>query len=369
MTLARAGGAEVMLLDKSSYPRVKVCGSGLSPNALRVLDALGLMPAIEPLHLAMRGMTVKGPGGATVHLRGAKGAWVVPRRELDHAVVRAAVAAGAVLHEDTKVTALLRDAAGQVRGVETSQGTLEADLVVCANGSPSRFEIEPSPRYGIRTIMGWWKGVALAAPDEGAMIWDRRLDGYYAWAFPEPGGLVNLGLTIPEHSPHAEHLKALFQALLDEHFGEELRHAERVGKWMGHPATVTTRIGQITEARALWCGEAARLVCPGSVEGIGFALESGMLAAQHLRRFDPSTGMTRLQQTGYRASVARHMLPKLWAGEGLVRVMRSPSTLGVLGSVFSPQWLSERAAMLVGESRSQRPTPPAAHAMDGRAAE
>jgi flavin-dependent dehydrogenase len=349
LVLARSGRAEVVLLDKSSYPRVKVCGSGLSPHALGVIDRLGLRATLEPHHVPMRGVTVKGPGGMTVRLRGAKGAWVVPRRELDHAIVSAARTAGAGFLEDTKVTALLRDAAGQVRGVRTEDGELEADAVVCANGSPSRFEVDEAPRAGIRTLMGWWTGVRLPAPDEGVMIWDERLDGYYAWAFPEPNGVVNIGLTIPEASAPAGRIKPLFAELLDEHFREALRGAEPIGKQMGHPATVTTRVGPIIEPRAVWCGEAARLVSPGSVEGIGFAMESGMVAAEQLRALDPGTGLTSLQQARYRARTAVRMLPKFWAGEAFTRLMRSSTARRLATRLASPRWLSERAAALVGE--------------------
>ncbi len=339
------------MLDKSSYPRVKICGSGLSPHALDVVERLGLRATLEPLHVPMRGITARGPGGAEVHLRGAKGAWVVPRRELDHAIVSAAQAAGATFHEDTKATGLLRDAAGCVRGVETNRGTYEGDFVVCANGSPSRFEVDERPRAGIRTLMGWWRGVRLPYPDEGVMIWDERLEGYYAWAFPEPDGVVNIGLTIPEHGEHAGRLKPLFQELLDEHFGRALQGAEPLGKQMGHPATVTTRVGPIVEAHALFCGEAARLVSPGSVEGIGFAMESGMVAAELLGGLDPGGGLTGFQQARYRARTAVRMLPKFWAGEAFVRLMRSPAARGLATLVASPRWLSERAAALVGETQ------------------
>jgi geranylgeranyl reductase family protein len=354
LTLARAGRAEVVVLDKSAYPRVKVCGSGLSPHALGMIDRLGLREAIAPHHMHMAGATCVGPGGRKVHLRGATGAWVVPRVKLDHAIVLAAEAAGATFHEDTKVTELMRDGAGQVRGVETSNGTYEADLVVCANGSPSRFERDDhATRQGIRTLMGWWKGVKLPVPDEGVFIWDERLDGYYVWAFPEPEGIVNIGLTVPEHGRNVDHLKPLLQELLDDHFSDALRDAELVGKWMGHPAVVTTRMGPIAESRALWCGEAARLVSPGTVEGIGFALESGWVAAEQLAGFRPETGLGALQQARYRASLAVRMLPKFWAGEALVHVMRSSAARDLAMRVVSPQWLSERAAGLVGES-SQR---------------
>ncbi len=352
LVLARSGRADVVMLDKSVYPRVKVCGSGLSPHAVVVLEKLGLLDAITPHHLLMAGVTCVGPGGQKVHLRGSKGAWVVPRVIFDHTIVRAAQEAGADFQDNTKVTALQRDDSGQVRGVVTDQGTHEADLVVCANGSPSRFEVEDrSTRYGIRTLMGWWKGVKLPASDEGVMIWDERLDGYYLWAFPEPGGVVNIGLTIPEAGRHAGRLKALFQELLDDHFPDALRDAEQVGKWMGHPATVTTSVGPIAERHALWCGEAARLVCPGSVEGIGFAIESGKVAAEVLAGLDPSTGLTTLQQARYRAFTGVQTLPKFWAGEAFVRLIRSPRARELVSRVVSPQWLSERAASLTGESQ------------------
>ncbi len=352
LTLAKRGGTDIHVLDKSSYPRIKVCGSGLSPHALKILDKLEIREKLESMHLHMVGITAKGPGGTSVHLRGAKGAWVVPRVEFDNTIIREAERLGARFEEETKVTKLVRDEGGNVRGVETTRGNFEADLVICANGSPSRFETDTSPRYGIRTIMGWWKGTERRAEDEGVMIWDRRLDGYYAWLFPEPHGVVNIGLTIPEQHPQAKRLKALFQEILDDHFAEEVRHADQVGKWMGHPATVTTKIGRVCERHALWCGEAARLVSPGTVEGIGFAMESGMLAAESVARdFTTQRGMSRAAQARYRGRLRMRMLPKFWAGEAFTKLMRSPRGLSLAKHLLDPQKLSERAARVVGETQ------------------
>lgn len=350
LALAKHRRAEILLLDKSKYPRVKVCGSGLSPHALKVLDRLGIKERLAPMHLHMAGLTARGPDGGEVHLRGAKGAWVVPRVELDYAIAKAAMDEGVTFREDTKVVALLRDGSGEVKGVKTGSEEIEADLVVCANGSPSRFERDETPRYGIRTIMGWWKGVASPRDDEGIMIWDRRLAGYYAWAFPEPGGVMNIGLTIPEDAAHANRLKDLFREILDDHFASWLRHADQVGKWMGHPATLTTRVGNIAEARALWIGEAARLVSPATVEGISFAMESGHRAAEFIvDSFDAETGLNAAQQARYRASIGLQMLPKFWAAEGFVRLMRSDRMRRASARIMDPQWFARRASALVGE--------------------
>jgi flavin-dependent dehydrogenase len=283
LELSRGARFEVIVVDKSVYPRVKVCGSGLSPHALRMLDHLGLRDRFAPRHCAIEKMTLRGPDGGELEFDAGIEAWVVPRVELDHGIVQAAVASGAQFSEGTKVLSLLRDAAGMVLGVQTEDQQIEADLVVCADGSPSRFSLDKRPKTTIHTLMGWWRGTPWG--DHSAqMVWDRRLAGYYAWRFPEPGGVVNIGLTIPEHAPEGERLKELFQALLDEYWGEGLRGAEQIGKWMGHPAVISRSVGKVAESRALWVGEAARLVSPGTVEGISFALESGITGGTLYRR-------------------------------------------------------------------------------------
>lgn len=350
LALAKRNCAEVVVLDKSTYPRVKVCGSGLSPHALELLDRLELRDRFAKGHVHMPRLLARGPEGHEVRLDGRGGAWVVPRIELDAAVIGEAVRHGATFREDTKVTELMRDESGAVRGVVTQHGPIEADLVVCANGSPSRFSADESPAYGIRTLMGWWSGAALRS-DEAVMIWDRRLAGYYAWAFPEPNGVHNIGLTIPEHADGADRLKALFQELLDQHFGVALASAQPLGKWMGHPATVTTRIGEIAESHAMWIGEAARLVSPGTVEGISFAMESGMVAADAIAsHFDRRSGLGLVHRTLLRTRMIRRMLPKFWAGEAFVRLMRSERARHLSSSMLDPQWFARRAVRVVGDA-------------------
>jgi len=328
LTLARTGRFDVLVLDKSVYPRVKVCGSGLSPHALKMLDRLAVRERFAPRHGVIDTLAIRGPDGGQLRLSAGIEAWVVPRVELDHGIVQAAVEHGAEFREGTKVLGLLRGPDDVAVGVKTENGDLEADLVVCADGSPSRFSRDERPKSTIRTLVGWWRGTPWSGR-EAHMIWDRRLDGYYAWMFPEPGGVVNIGLTIPESAPAAEHLKDLFQSLLDEHWAEGLRNAEPLGKWMGHPAVTTTSLGPIAERRTLWVGEAARLVSPGTVEGISFALESGITAADCVaRHFTAQRGLSPLACAGYRAQTAANVLAKFWIGEGLARGARSARARG-----------------------------------------
>ncbi len=334
LALAMTDQSEVVLLDKSHYPRRKTCGSGLSPHALSILTRLQLMPQLRQEHVRMRALTAITPGGGRFRIATGRDAWVIPRAELDHRIARTAVAFGATFHEQVKGLSLLRDPKGQVCGINTDKGDIEADIVVCADGSPSRFSTDTRPKNTIRTLMGWWRGASFPT-DEGCMVWDRRLAGYYAWVFPEPGGVTNVGLTIPEHAADAHRLKALFQELIDEYFAAELRGAEAISNWKGHPAVVSTSVGTIIESRAIWVGESARLVSPGTVEGISFALESGIMAATHIGRyFGQQRGFSLLSCRGYQALTGARMMPKFWAGEAFVRAMRSPSARRIGESVL-----------------------------------
>jgi len=356
LALAQTGRYEVLVLDKSKYPRVKVCGSGLSPHALKMLDRLGIRSRFAAMRGVIDTMIVRGPDGGEMRLHSGIQAWVVPRVELDSGIVRAACELGAELREETKVLDLVRDGRGKVVGVKTEGGELEADLVVCADGSPSRFSRDETPKTTIRTLMGWWRGTPWSGT-AAHMIWDRRLAGYYAWMFPEPNDVVNIGLTIPEDAAEAGRLKGLFQELLDEHWGVGLEGAEQVGKWMGHPAVITTRVGPIAESHAVWVGEAARMVSPGTVEGIGFALETGITAAGVIgRAFTPERGLSPLAIAGYRARLAASMLPKFVAGEAIARAVQVPQL-----RVFADQlvhgsamaWFNRAIRLVLGDNRDE----------------
>jgi flavin-dependent dehydrogenase len=351
LELRRLGAAEVVVIDRASYPRRKVCGSGLSPLALTQLRRLGVLDDMRDVYIDMTGLRAVGPSGLEVVLQGAKGAWVVPRSELDHRLIIAAVRSGAVLMEGTRVTGVLESPDGDIKGVRTQDDAIEADLVVIANGSPSNFEVDAHPRAGIRTIMGWWKG--RLPQNMGAMIWDTRLGGYYAWAFPEPDEVVNVGITIPDAYERSSRLRELFSEILDDHFREIVDGGEQLGRWMGHPATVTTRVGKVASGRQLFVGEAARLVCPATVEGISFALESGRIAAQTIdRSLDPDRGLSRAAQQRYRLELAARMLPTFLAGQGFYRVMRSDLARSALTRILDPRTVASRLSHFVGASSS-----------------
>src|SRR5687768_921869 len=97
--LAKAG-LDVLLLDKSAFPRNKICGDGLTPRAVRQLIRMGIDPRPEDGWQPNRGLRVLG-GGMRLELPWPELATypnyglVRKRTELDEILVRQAQKAGA----------------------------------------------------------------------------------------------------------------------------------------------------------------------------------------------------------------------------------------------------------------------------------
>ena len=83
ITLARAG-RDVVLVDKATFPRDKICGDGLTTGALRLLEDLGLDPGSVPSWQPVEDVVVRSPSGreATFPLPRGRGTYAaVARRE------------------------------------------------------------------------------------------------------------------------------------------------------------------------------------------------------------------------------------------------------------------------------------------------
>ena len=106
LTLARAG-LDVVLVDQHAFPRDKVCGDGLIPDAHNALRKLGVLDEVMALAQPAGFVGCIGPRGGRIDVPGALA--VLPRKELDHILCRAAVAAGARMFAPVRFVAPLEE--------------------------------------------------------------------------------------------------------------------------------------------------------------------------------------------------------------------------------------------------------------------
>ena len=147
--LARRG-LSVVVAEKTSYPREKTCGDGLTPRAVRQLLDMGFDFDVPELH-RVHGLRAYA-GDLTIELPWPTStiypSWgaVIRRAELDMQVASLAEKQGAVVRQRTEAVAMLEE--GRLSGVELQQKdgrevvereVLRPRVTVVADGSLSRF--------------------------------------------------------------------------------------------------------------------------------------------------------------------------------------------------------------------------------------
>jgi geranylgeranyl reductase family protein len=305
--LARAG-VDVLLLEKTEFPREKVCGDGLTPRGVKQLIDLGVDTSQEAGWVHSRGLRIL-TGDLTLELDWPDLTSYPPygvsrtRQDFDDLLAKLAVKAGARLQERTTVTGAITDErTGRVVGVEAKTGpqktpvSYRAPLVLACDGVSARLARSVGIETDDRRPMGvavrrYYKSPRHDDPFiEGHLeLWDRsdprnpKLLPGYGWAFPLGDGTVNVGLGMLSTTKAFRNTdyRALLRSWLDstpEEWGYREENAVgRIGGAglpMGFNRTPHYRDG------LLLLGDAGGMVSPFNGEGISSAMESAQLAAE-----------------------------------------------------------------------------------------
>lgn len=331
--LARAG-LTVRLVDRARFPREKACSEYLGPEAVRLLHGLGVLEDLEPAGAPIHGTTVVGPRGASLTGRFARAAvrpWrdaglAVARRILDARLVQAASAAGADLHQDVSIEALLYER-GRVAGVVTRDAdgrreTVRARLVIGADGLRSVVARRlGTVRAGRPARIAFVAHVGAVPGLAGLTEMHVGREGYVGLNRIAHDGTANVALVVPAaRAAHARgRVSQFFFSELERYPG--VRGRVRPGALV-RPVLVTgpfvSRAACIVADGALLVGDAADFFDPFTGEGIYSALRGAELAAQTVTgALSSAAPVTRASLAGYVQARRRAFLGK-WAVERLV---------------------------------------------------
>ncbi|MCP3937660.1 MAG: geranylgeranyl reductase family protein [Actinomycetia bacterium] len=282
---ARAG-LDVVVFEKGVHGRDKVCGDGLTPRAIAALDELDISYAdahhIDGLRMIAGKVTreLDWPGG----LFPAHGA-VWPRRRLDAALIDAAAKAGAEIVYG--VEALPRLVDGRVTGVDVGGETWQADLVVLAAGATG----QAGRMLGAVRVEDETFGLAIRTYVESPRHADRHIEACltlsdergtavpgYGWMFPAGDGTVNLGVGALSTM---KGFKRLNLNRMVESYASLVRESWETSEFLQRPRAWRLPMSAQKRHGPGWVavGDAAGLINPMNGEGIDYALETGILAA------------------------------------------------------------------------------------------
>jgi geranylgeranyl reductase family protein len=303
-----AGGVQVVLADQHVFPRDKTCGDGLIPDAHAALRALGVYDELAALWQPAAHVRCVGPRGAHCDVPGTVS--VLPRKVLDDVLVRAAARAGARLAMPLRFETPLEDAAGRVVGARMRSGEqtheIRASWVVLATGAVPQAltaagmcERHTPSGVALRTYV---RHPGLAASiRQLQFIWHPRIKGGYGWIFPCRDGVFNIGAGHPGSHRKLKSGKGQMQDLNLRRFFESfcevyeparrlMSEGEQLGELKGAPLRCSLLGARWSRDGLLVAGEAVGSTYAFSGEGIGKALETGLIAADALLEARRLTG-------------------------------------------------------------------------------
>jgi menaquinone-9 beta-reductase len=290
-TLARAG-LDVITVDRARFPRDKTCGDGLTAGALRLLERLGLDPGAVPSWQPVDDVVVRSPSGRQVTFPLPRGqgrfAAVARRTELDSALVDLARSAGAKVLDGHGLVGAREQRDRVVLDVD-GVGEVHARCAIGADGmwSPLRKHLgvsTPGYRGEWHAFRQYLHGVGPRAGRDLFVWFEPDLLPGYAWSFPLPGGVANVGFGIQRGGKVArvQDMASLWPDLLARpHIRAVLGDAaapEAPHRAWPIPARIDRAL--LATGRALFVGDAAAATDPMTGEGIGQALLTGVLAAE-----------------------------------------------------------------------------------------
>ena len=330
ITAARSG-LSVLLVDRATFPRDKCCGDGLTALALRLGEGLGLDPLLIPGWQTVEDLVIHPPGGRSTRYPLPRGdglyAAVVPRMQYDAALLDLARSAGADVRDGHGLTGINVD--GDVATLEgEGLGTIRATTVVAADGmwSPTR-KLLGLASSGYR---GEWQAFRQYVADVGPAAADLHvwfepdlLPGY-AWSFPLPGGRANVGFGVLRGGQVAVgDTGRIWDGLMDRPairavLGDNARPEGRRSAWP-IPARVDAAV--LDHGPVLFVGDAASASDALTGEGIGQALQTGILAAEAAR----AGGTAAEVASTYARSVRRDLVADHTMSVALQGMLASPA--------------------------------------------
>ncbi|MEO3689957.1 geranylgeranyl reductase family protein [Roseateles paludis] len=303
--LLAQSGRRVWVVDQHPMGRDKTCGDGLIPDAHHALARLGLLDAVMARAEPVAHVGCIGPRGGRIDVPGSLA--VLPRRELDELLLRAAIDAGAHFEQARFEAPIEED--GRVVGARLKRGDelvdVRAPWVVLATGAvPKALQAagmcERHTPSGV-ALRGYIKAPSMVGRIKALeVVWHQAVRPGYGWIFPAPDGCFNIGVGVTDSHRDLQgkgkkkdvNLRAIFDAFVAAYKPAQqlLAEGQWVGELKGAPLRCTLTGARWTRPGLLVTGEAAGSTYSFTGEGIGKALETGMLAADALlAAFDDDT--------------------------------------------------------------------------------
>jgi flavin-dependent dehydrogenase len=357
-------GWDVLLIERDRFPRHKVCGEFLSPEAQASLRTLGVHDPVAALApVPLHGAAITTPGGATVEMELPAAAWGLSRHALDARLAAAVAEAGGEVWEGTAVTGAARCGDTwqvQVRREEggrrqTTEVQARALLVALgrhsSGGLPPRNAAEGSDKRGWRHCVGLkvhYRQVQMPPRVELYLF-----GGGYVGINPIEGDRANVCLLITYAAFQAagRSLACVLEMAAARHptLAQRLRGAQPVAESECAVAPVDTQRTPAPWDAALAApclGDTAAMIPPLAGDGMAMALRSAELCLAPADAYLRGAVSLDEWERAYTGAWQQEFGGRLRLGQALQSALTTQGLGDVLATLgrglpFAAQWLLE----------------------------
>jgi len=357
---AARGGTRVLLVDRASFPRPKVCGCCINGAAIGVLREVGLGDLLRQNHAQELHAARLACAGHFANIRLSEGV-SLSRERFDTALIQTAIDAGAEFLDQTQ--ALINEATADARTVNLKRGTTEqsasAKAIVVAGGLGCRVFAEadanqrqasPSSRVGAGTVLD----VAPAEYCGGTIYMACHKHGYVGLVRLEDDRL-DIAAALDAEAIKGQGGIAKLVAQILNHASLPIPEDLDGATWHGTAKLTQHREHVVTE-RCFFIGDAAGYVEPFTGEGMAWALASGRAVApivldflRHDRESDAMRAWTDKHRRllANRARLCRYV----------TRMLRYPALVSLAVRLLAcAPWLARPVVQSLNASFDERPS-------------
>ncbi len=276
-------GFKVLLLDKEDFPRHKICGDGLIPDSIQCLKKIGVYDSVKSLALSTPSMDIF--SSSLKHIRLQSDFMVIKRYDLDNVLLQKAIKLGA--HFSKQHVTNVEEGQHHVH-IHTKDACIQSKYAIIATGG----NIGLLRKLGLKSpftpsavaIRGYFQGTDnIDALTFQIRDTPKMFKSSYGWIFPLPNNQYNIGygLSFKDKKCKQPNLQKEL-----ENFISSFPIAKKLfesGEFISKPSAAILRTGLSSSGikckRILAIGESISTTFPLTGEGIGKAMETGLLAA------------------------------------------------------------------------------------------
>jgi menaquinone-9 beta-reductase len=339
-------GLKTLLIDRQAFPRDKTCGDGLMPHAACEVALMGLADWLdEPHHGKFTGFSMYTQSaflrqGVPPSLHGPKG-YVIRREETDAKLLERAVSAGAEFRSGVRATDLSRSPTGNVTGLRAVNAgdelRFEAPIVVVADGVGGFAGEGMKARQNAVARRQYFRDVNGPDKEDLHIFITEDMNSHgagYGWVFYFGDGRANVGAGVSTRSlaRTGSNLKDVFNRFLKEpQLAGWLEKAEPEGAAKSWSLKMGMWGAKRYAQGVLAVGDAGSMIHPISGEGVGYAMESGRLAATWVYQAHARRDFSASTLSGYENQLRRQRAREHLSGQALVNLVPN---LGMMEPLF-----------------------------------